>query len=184
SKASSDLLVLAAAHTFGFPALVTRCSNNYGPYQFPEKLIPLMIANATDGKPLPVYGQGLNVRDWLYVRDHCTALDAVLERGKAGEVYNIGGNNEWRNIDIVRLLLKQLGKPESLITFVKDRPGHDLRYAIDAAKIMNELSWKPSVTFEQGLAETVKWYRAHEEWWRRITSGAYREYYREMYENR
>jgi len=184
SKASSDLLVLAAAHTFGFPALVTRCSNNYGPYQFPEKLIPLMIANATDGKPLPVYGQGLNVRDWLYVRDHCTALDAVLEGGKAGEIYNIGGNNEWRNIDIVRLLLKQLGKPESLITFVKDRPGHDLRYAIDPAKIMNELSWKPSVTFEQGLAETVKWYRAHEEWWRRITSGAYREYYREMYENR
>jgi len=184
SKASSDLLVLAAAHTFGFPALVTRCSNNYGPYQFPEKLIPLMIANATDGKPLPVYGQGLNVRDWLYVRDHCTALDAVLERGKAGEIYNIGGNNEWRNIDIVRLLLKQLGKPESLITFVKDRPGHDLRYAIDAAKIMNELSWKPSVTFEEGLAETVKWYRTHEEWWRRITSGAYREYYREMYENR
>ncbi|HTY58221.1 MAG TPA: dTDP-glucose 4,6-dehydratase [Bacteroidota bacterium] len=184
SKASSDLLALAAAHTFGFPALVTRCSNNYGPYQFPEKLIPLMIANATDGKPLPVYGQGLNVRDWLYVRDHCTALDAVLERGKAGEIYNIGGNNEWRNIDIVRLLLKQLGKPESLITFVKDRPGHDLRYAIDATKIMNELSWKPSVTFEEGLAETVKWYRTHEEWWRRITSGAYREYYREMYENR
>ena len=181
SKASSDLLVLAAAHTFGFPALVTRCSNNYGPYQFPEKLIPLMIANATDGKPLPVYGQGLNVRDWLYVRDHCTALDAVLERGKAGEVYNIGGNNEWRNIDIVRLLLSQLGKPESLITYVKDRPGHDLRYAIDAAKIMNELSWSPSVTFEQGLRETVKWYRTHEDWWRRITSGAYREYYKEMY---
>jgi len=184
SKASSDLLVLAAAHTFGFPALVTRCSNNYGPYQFPEKLIPLMIANATDNKPLPVYGQGVNVRDWLYVRDHCTALDAVLERGKAGEVYNIGGNNEWRNIDIVRLLLKELGKPESLITYVKDRPGHDLRYAIDAAKITNELSWRPSVTFEQGLGETVKWYAIHEEWWRRITSGAYREYYREMYENR
>jgi len=184
SKASSDLLVLAAAHTFGFPALVTRCSNNYGPCQFPEKLIPLMIANATDNKPLPVYGQGLNVRDWLYVRDHCTALDAVLGRGRAGEIYNIGGNNEWRNIDIVRLLLKQLGKPESLIAYVKDRPGHDLRYAIDASKIMRELSWSPSVTFEQGLGETVEWYRSHEQWWRRITSGAYREYYREMYDTR
>ena len=184
SKASSDLLVLAAAHTFGFPALVTRCSNNYGPCQFPEKLIPLMIANATDNKPLPVYGQGLNVRDWLYVRDHCAALDAVLGRGKGGEIYNIGGNNEWRNIDIVRLLLKQLGKPESLIAYVKDRPGHDLRYAIDASKIMRELSWSPSVTFEQGLGETVEWYRSHEQWWRRITSGAYREYYREMYDTR
>ena len=184
SKAASDLLVLAAAHTFSFPAVVTRCSNNYGPYQFPEKLIPLMIANATDGKPLPVYGQGVNVRDWLYVGDHCTALDAVLERGRTGEVYNVGGNNEWRNIDIVRLLLARLGKPESLIAYVKDRPGHDLRYAIDAGKIMRELSWAPSVTFEQGLGETVTWYAAHEDWWRRITSGAYREYYREMYEDR
>lgn len=181
SKAGSDLLVLAAAHTFGFPAIVTRCSNNYGPYQFPEKLIPLMIANASDDKPLPVYGEGLNIRDWLYVIDHCTALDAVLERGTIGEVYNIGGNNEWKNIDIVRLLLATLGKPETLITFVKDRPGHDLRYAIDASKIMTELHWKPSVTFEEGLAKTVEWYRTHESWWRRIISGAYQEYYQQQY---
>lgn len=184
SKASSDLLVLAAVHTFGFPAVVTRCSNNYGPYQFPEKLIPLMIANAADGKPLPVYGEGLNVRDWLFVRDHCTALDAVLERGRTGEVYNIGGNNEWRNIDIVKLLLGMTRKPESLITFVKDRPGHDLRYAIDASKIMNELGWAPSVTFEEGLRRTVEWYIKHEPWWRGIISGAYQQYYREMYEER
>ncbi|HUI65616.1 MAG TPA: dTDP-glucose 4,6-dehydratase [Bacteroidota bacterium] len=181
SKAGSDMLVLAACHTFGFPAVVTRCSNNYGPYQFPEKLIPLMIANAVDGKPLPVYGAGVNVRDWLFVADHCSAIDAVLQRGETGQVYNIGGNNEWRNIDIVRLLLKILGKPESLISFVKDRPGHDLRYAIDAAKVMRELAWAPSVTFEQGLNETVGWYLAHEPWWRRIMSGAYQSYYREMY---
>jgi dTDP-glucose 4,6-dehydratase len=184
SKAASDLLVLAAVHTFGFPAVVTRCSNNYGPYQFPEKLIPLMIANAMDDRPLPVYGEGLNVRDWLYVRDHCTALDAVLERGRTGEVYNIGGNNECRNIDIVRLLLKKLRKPESLINYVKDRPGHDLRYAIDASKITEDLGWSPSVTFEQGLERTVEWYTAHEPWWRRIISGAYKEYYRDMYETR
>ena len=184
SKAASDLLVLAAVHTFGFPAVVTRCSNNYGPYQFPEKLIPLMIANATDGKPLPVYGEGVNVRDWLFVRDHCSAIDAVLARGRIGEVYNIGGNNESRNVDIVKLLLSMLGKPESLITYVKDRPGHDLRYAIDASKIMNELGWKPSVTFPQGLKQTVDWYVKHEPWWRGIISGAYREYYREMYEER
>jgi dTDP-glucose 4,6-dehydratase len=184
SKAGSDLLVLAAAHTFGFPAVVTRCSNNYGPYQFPEKLIPLMIANAVDGKPLPVYGQGLNVRDWLYVEDHCRAIDAVLARGRTGEAYNIGGNNEWKNIDIVRLLLRQLGKPESLITYVKDRPGHDLRYAIDAAKIQKELGWSPGVTFEQGIAKTIQWYMANEPWWRRIISGAYQDYFREMYENR
>jgi len=184
SKAGSDLLVLAAAHTFGLPAVITRCSNNYGPYQFPEKLIPLMIANALDGKPLPVYGQGLNVRDWLFVGDHCAAIDAVLRRGKPGETYNIGGNNEWRNIDIVRLLLKRLGKPDSLIAFVKDRPGHDRRYAIDASKINAELGWSPSVTFEEGLAATVDWYIAHEPWWRRIISGAYQEYYRELYEDR
>jgi len=184
SKAGSDLLVLAAAHTFGFPAVVTRCSNNYGPYQFPEKLIPLMIANAMDGKPLPVYGQGLNIRDWLFVRDHCTALDAVLERGRAGEVYNIGGNNECRNIDIVRLLLAKLRKPESLISYVKDRPGHDIRYAIDASKIMSELGWSPRVTFEEGLGQTVEWYLKHEPWWRRIMSGDYREFYKEMYDER
>jgi dTDP-glucose 4,6-dehydratase len=184
SKAASDLLVLAAVHTFAFPAIVTRCSNNYGPYQFPEKLLPLMIACAMDDKPLPVYGEGLNVRDWLYVRDHCTALDAVLERGRTGEVYNIGGNNECRNIDIVRLLLRKLRKPESLISYVKDRPGHDLRYAIDASKIMAELGWAPDVTFEQGLEQTVEWYLKHEPWWRRIMSGAYRQYYKEMYEER
>jgi len=184
SKAGSDLLVLAAAHTFGFPAVITRCSNNYGPYQFPEKLIPLIIANATDDKPLPVYGKGLNIRDWLFVRDHCTALDAVLERGRDGEVYNIGGNSERSNIDIVRLLLGIVRKPESLITFVKDRPGHDLRYAIDASKIMKELGWAPAVTFEQGLQRTVEWYVKHEPWWRGIISGAYKEYYREMYEER
>jgi dTDP-glucose 4,6-dehydratase len=184
SKASSDLLVLAAHHTFGFPAVVTRCSNNYGPYQFPEKLIPLMIANATDGKRLPVYGEGLNVRDWLYVADHCRAIDVVCDRGKTGEVYNIGGNNEWKNIDIVKLLLQKLGKPESLITYVKDRPGHDMRYAIDASKIARDLGWSPSVTFDVGLQKTVEWYRLHETWWRRIVSGEYKEYYREMYEKR
>ncbi len=182
SKASADLLALAYHHTFALPVVITRCSNNYGPYQFPEKLLPLMIANALDGKSLPVYGDGLNVRDWLYVKDHCEAIDAVLHRGNIGEIYNIGGNNEWRNIDIVKLLLKKLGKPESLITFVKDRPGHDRRYAIDATKIMRDLSWKPSVTFEQGIGETVDWYVAHEPWWRRIISGEYQEYYRKMYE--
>jgi len=184
SKASSDLLVLAAHHTHGFPAVVTRCSNNYGPYQFPEKLIPLMIANAMDGKPLPVYGQGLNVRDWLFVRDHCTAIDTVLQKGIPGRVYNIGGNNEWRNIDIVRLLLKLLGRPESLITFVKDRPGHDLRYAIDASTIERELGWRPSVTFEQGLSMTVQWYTDNESWWRRVMDGQYRAYYQEQYGGR
>ena len=184
SKAAADLLALAYHHTFGLPVVITRCSNNYGPYQFPEKLLPLMIANALDGKPLPVYGDGLNVRDWLYVKDHCVAVDMVLRRGKAGEIYNIGGNNEWANIDIVKLLLKKLGKPESLITFVKDRPGHDRRYAIDASRIARELAWKPSVTFEQGISETIEWYRTNETWWRRIISGEYREYYRKMYEER
>jgi len=184
SKASSDLLVLAYHHTHGFPAVVTRCSNNYGPYQFPEKLIPLMIANALDGKPLPVYGQGTNVRDWLFVRDHCTAIDAVLQRGTLGEVYNIGGNNEWKNIDIVRLILKKLGKPESLISFVKDRPGHDLRYAIDASRMRDELGWVPSVTFDRGLDATVQWYVENETWWRRVMGGEYRDYYREQYGHR
>ncbi len=184
SKASADLLVSAYHHTFGFPALITRCSNNYGPYQFPEKLISLMIANALDGKPLPVYGNGLNVRDWLFVTDHCAAIDAVLHKGRLGEVYNIGGNNEWTNIDIIKLLLKNLGKSENLISFVKDRPGHDLRYAIDAAKISAELGWKPQVTFEAGLRSTIDWYLQHESWWRRIISGEYRQYYRKMYEER
>jgi dTDP-glucose 4,6-dehydratase len=181
SKASSDLVVLAYQHTFGLPVVVTRCSNNYGPYQFPEKLIPLMIANALDNKPLPVYGQGINVRDWLHVYDHCRGIDVVLQRGRVGEVYNIGGNNEWKNIDIVRLLLKSLGKSESLISYVKDRPGHDLRYAIDASKITRELGWSPSFTFEDGLQKTIAWYRANETWWRRVMDGSYQEYYRQQY---
>ncbi len=184
SKAAADLLALAYYHTFQLPVIITRCSNNYGPYQFPEKLIPLMIANAIDNKPLPVYGDGLNVRDWLFVEDHCTAIDAVLQKGKVGEVYNIGGDNEWKNIDIVRLLLKNLGKPETLIKFVKDRLGHDRRYAIDAAKIERELGWKPSVTFEEGLKRTIEWYIKNENWWRRIISGEYQQYYQKMYSDR
>ncbi len=181
SKAASDLLVRAAVHTHGFPALITRCSNNYGPYQFPEKLIPLMIANASEDKELPVYGDGMNVRDWLYVRDHCEALLAVLERGTAGEVYNIGGNNEYPNLEIVRAILRHLGKPESLIRFVKDRPGHDRRYAIDAAKIRRELGWEPRYDFAGALPETIAWYRAQRVWLQRVRSGAYREYYRRQY---
>jgi len=184
SKASSDLVALAFLHTHGVPVLVTRCSNNYGPYQFPEKLIPLMIANALNNKPLPVYGDGLNVRDWLYVEDHCAAIDVVLQKGKVGEVYNIGGNNEWKNIDIVKLVLKKLGKPESLITFVRDRLGHDRRYAIDATRIKKELGWEPAHDFESGISETVQWYLSHEPWWRRILSGQYQEYYKKMYEER
>ncbi len=184
SKTGADLLALAYQHTFGIPVLITRCSNNYGPYQFPEKLIPLMIANALNDKPLPVYGNGTNVRDWLHVLDHCEAIDVVLHKGKIGEVYNIGGNNEWKNIDIVKLLLAKLNKPESLITFVKDRPGHDLRYAIDASKIKNELNWQPRYTFEEGITETIEWYLNNKEWWQRIISGEYQEYYKNMYENR
>lgn len=184
SKASADLLCLAYHHTFNLQVVITRCSNNYGPYQFPEKLIPLMIANALNDKPLPVYGNGLNIRDWLHVRDHCEAIDIVLHKGKAGEIYNIGGNNEWKNIDIVKLLLKYLNKPESLITFVKDRPGHDLRYAIDAAKIKTELGWEPRYTFEQGISETINWYLTNRDWWERIISGDYKNYYKIMYENR
>jgi dTDP-glucose 4,6-dehydratase len=184
SKAGSDLLALAYQHTFGLPVVVTRCSNNYGPYQFPEKLIPLMIANAIDGRSLPVYGDGLYVRDWLHVGDHCAAIDLVLQRGIPGEIYNIGGNNEWKNIDIVKLMLKLLNKPESLISYVKDRPGHDRRYAIDPSKIRGDLGWEPAHTFETGLKETVDWYLANEPWWRRVISGAYREYYRKMYDER
>jgi dTDP-glucose 4,6-dehydratase len=181
TKAASDLLAIAYHRTFGFPVVVTRCSNNYGPYQFPEKLIPLMIANALDDKPLPVYGEGLNVRDWLHVFDHCRAIDLVLRQGKIGEVYNVGGNNEWRNIDIVRYLLEFLHKPLSLITYVKDRPGHDLRYAIDASKINHDLGWQPSISFEAGLPMTIEWYQQNEPWWRRVMSGEYREYYRKQY---
>lgn len=184
SKASSDLLVLAYHHTFGLPVLLTRCSNNYGPYQFPEKLIPLMIANALNDKQLPVYGDGLNVRDWLYVGDHCSAIDTVLRRGVVGEVYNIGGINEWKNIDIVRLLLRLLDKPESLIKFVKDRPGHDRRYAIDPEKLSRDLGWMPSVTFEVGLQRTIEWYLANRPWWERVMSGAYKEYYGKNYGSR
>jgi dTDP-glucose 4,6-dehydratase len=184
SKASADLLVLAYRHTFGLPVLITRCSNNYGPYQFPEKLIPLMILNALHDKPLPVYGDGGNVRDWLHVEDHCSAIDLVLHYGRLGEVYNIGGNSECRNLDVVKQILDQLGKPESLITFVKDRPGHDRRYAIDSSKIQKELGWRPSHTFEAGLAETIRWYQSHEMWWKRILSREYQEYYRKMYEER
>jgi dTDP-glucose 4,6-dehydratase len=184
SKASADLMVLSYYRTFNFPAVITRCSNNYGPYQFPEKLIPLMIANAVDNKPLPVYGDGMNVRDWLFVTDHCTAIDAVLHKGVPGEVYNIGGNNEWKNIDIVKTVLKKLNKPESLISFVKDRLGHDRRYAIDQSKITSQLGWKPAVTFEAGIGKTIDWYLEHESWWRRIISGEYQDYYRQMYEAR
>jgi len=184
SKTSADLLALAYHHTFGLPVVITRCSNNYGPYQFPEKLIPLMIANALDNKPLPVYGDGKNVRDWLFVKDHCIAIDAVMRNGKLGEVYNIGGNNESANIDIVKFLLKKLNKPETLIKYVKDRLGHDRRYAIDASKIERELGWQPSVTFEQGLEQTVEWYLKNELWWRHIISGEYQQYYQKMYGNR
>lgn len=181
SKAGSDLMALACHHTFGLPLVVTRCSNNYGPYQFPEKLIPLMIINALGNKPLPVYGDGLQVRDWLHVEDHCEAIDVVLTKGREGEVYNIGGNNEWKNIDIVRLILRQLGKSEDLIRYVKDRPGHDRRYAMDATRIMSELDWKPSHTFEQGIVETIRWYLEHENWWRGVMSGEYLQYYSKQY---
>ncbi|MGA9119945.1 MAG: dTDP-glucose 4,6-dehydratase [Bacteroidota bacterium] len=181
SKAGSDLLALAYYHTFGLPVVVTRCSNNYGPYQFPEKMIPLMITNALNDKPLPVYGNGLNVRDWLHVSDHCTGIDAVLHRGRVGEVYNIGGENEWKNIDIVRLILERLGKSESLITYVKDRPGHDQRYAIDAAKIRSELGWKPQQTFEKAIDSTIEWYKKHVSWWKRVMTGEYLKYYAKQY---
>ncbi len=184
SKASADMLALAYQHTFGVPIIVTRCSNNYGPYQFPEKLIPLMIANALNDRPLPVYGDGMNVRDWLQVKDHCSAIDTVLHRGRIGEVYNIGGNNEKANIEIVKLILKNLNKPESLITYVKDRPGHDRRYAIDSSKIQNEFGWKPAYTFESGIAETIKWYVDNQQWWKRIISGEYQKYYQTMYGGR
>jgi dTDP-glucose 4,6-dehydratase len=184
SKAGSDFLVRAANHTHGFPALITRCSNNYGPYQFPEKLIPLMIANAREDKPLPVYGDGMQIRDWLYVRDHCEAILAVLERGQVGRVYNIGGHNEYPNLDIVRLILEHLGKPASLITFVEDRPGHDRRYAIDAGRIDEELGWTPRYTFEEALPLTIDWYLAQDAWLQRVRSGAYRDYYQAQYGGR
>lgn len=184
SKASADLLVKAYNHTYGLPTLITRCSNNYGPYQFPEKLIPLMIINAINNKPLPVYGDGMNVRDWIYVEDHCDAILKVFENGRIGEVYNIGAENEKPNIEIVKLILKELGKDESLITYVKDRPGHDRRYAIDATKIKTELGWKPAHTFENAIKETISWYLQNKSWWEEIISGDYLNYYKKWYEER
>lgn len=181
SKAGADLIVRSYHNTFGMPVNITRCSNNYGPYQFPEKLIPLMISNALEDKSLPVYGDGKNIRDWLHVYDHCTAVDLVLHDANAGEVYNIGGNNEKQNIDIVKLILKDLGKDESLIKFVKDRLGHDRRYAIDSTKIQEELGWKPKYTFEEGIKETIQWYLDNQEWIEQVKSGEYQEYYRKMY---
>lgn len=184
SKASSDLLVRAYNKTFGVKACITRCSNNYGPYQFPEKLIPLFSTNAMEDKPLPVYGKGANVRDWIHVTDHCDALIAVLDKGIPGEIYNIGADRELANIEITRLILKLLDKPESLIRFVDDRPAHDFRYAIDSTKIMKELGWKPAIQFEQGLAQTIQWYKSNKEWWDRIKSGQYLDYYDKMYGER
>jgi len=184
SKAGGDMLVRAYHETFGLPVNITRCSNNYGPYQFPEKLIPLMIANALNDKQLPIYGDGLNVRDWLYVEDHCSAIDLVIHKGQNGEVYNVGGNNERTNIHIVRTILEQLGKPESLIKYVEDRLGHDRRYGIDATKITTELGWKPKHTFETGIKETINWYLNNRTWWERIQSGAYQAYYEQQYGTR
>jgi dTDP-glucose 4,6-dehydratase len=181
SKASADLITLAYEHTFGLDVVVTRCSNNYGPFQFPEKLIPLMVVNALHDKPLPVYGTGTNVRDWLQVEDHCSALVTALEKGKKGGVYNIGGNSERQNIQIVKLILGLLNKPESLIKYVTDRPGHDMRYAIDATKTRTELGWSPSHTFEKGLEDTVKWFVDHRPWWERVMSGEYKKYFDSQY---
>ncbi|WP_409344207.1 dTDP-glucose 4,6-dehydratase [Paenibacillus sp. MBLB4367] len=184
SKAGGDLLVRAYHETFGLTVNITRCSNNYGPFQFPEKLIPLIIANALSDKSLPVYGDGLNVRDWLYVEDHCSAIDLVMHEGKNGEVYNIGGNNERTNIQIVKTILEQLGKPESLISYVKDRLGHDRRYGIDATKITAELGWKPKYHFESGIRSTIEWYLEQQKWWKRIQSGEYQAYYAKQYGDR
>ena len=184
SKAGADLLVNAYHRTFGLPTTISRCSNNYGPYQFPEKLIPLMIANALADKPLPVYGEGLNVRDWLYVEDHCKAIDLIIRQGKVGEVYNIGGHNEMKNIDIVKIICQALDKPESLITHVTDRKGHDMRYAIDPAKIHAELGWLPETMFKDGIQKTIRWYLDNKEWWERIISGEYQNYFEKMYGDR
>lgn len=184
SKAAADLLVLAYHRTYGLPVTISRCSNNYGPYQFPEKLIPLMFIDATENKPLPVYGEGLNVRDWLYVDDHCQAIDLILQNGRVGEVYNIGGHNEMRNIDIVKIICQTLGKPESLIEHVTDRKGHDRRYAIDPTKIHNELGWLPETNFKDGITKTLKWYADNQTWWQQIISGDYQTYYEKMYANR
>ena len=181
SKASADLLVNAYHRTYGLPTTISRCSNNYGPYQFPEKLIPLMIARALADEPLPVYGEGLNIRDWLYVEDHCRAIDLIIRKANVGEVYNIGGHNEMRNIDIVKIILKELGKPESLIQHVTDRKGHDQRYAIDPAKIHRDLGWLPETKFAEGIKKTIKWYLDNQDWWKDIIAGDYQNYYEEMY---
>lgn len=184
SKAAADLLALSYYRTYGLPVTISRCSNNYGPYHFPEKLIPLMIANALNDKPLPVYGKGENVRDWLYVEDHCKAIDLIIHKGRVGEVYNVGGHNEMRNIDIVKLICKELGKPESLITYVADRKGHDMRYAIDPTKIYSELGWYPETKFADGIKKTIDWYLANRDWWEEIISGEYQNYYKKMYGER
>jgi dTDP-glucose 4,6-dehydratase len=184
SKASADLLVRSYFKTFGMDVVITRCSNNYGPYQFPEKLIPLMITNAHCDKELPVYGDGMNVRDWIHVKDHCTAIDTVMRKGRPGEAYNIGGNTEKANLEIVELILSRLDKPKSLIKYVTDRPGHDRRYAMNSAKIAKDLGWKPSMPFETGMDHTISWYLEHETWWQRIKSGEYLSYYEKWYGNR
>lgn len=184
SKAAADLLVLSYHKTYNIPVTISRCSNNYGPYQFPEKLIPLMIINALQDKPLPIYGDGRNVRDWIHVRDHCEAIDLILHKGKEGEIYNVGGNNERSNIEVVRTILKEIGKSESLIKFVKDRPGHDRRYALDITKIKEELGWTPSISFEEGLKSTIKWYLENRDWWEEIINGEYMNYYQRMYSER
>jgi dTDP-glucose 4,6-dehydratase len=184
SKAAADLLVLAYFRTYKLPVTISRCSNNYGPYHFPEKLIPLMIIRALNDEKLPVYGDGSNVRDWLYVEDHCSAIDLIIHNGRVGEVYNIGGHNEKTNLEVVKTILKELGKSEDLITYVKDRPGHDLRYAIDPTKISNELGWQPTTRFEEGIKKTIKWYLENKEWWKEIISGEYKNYYEKMYGNR
>lgn len=184
SKASADLLVLAYHRTFGLPVTISRCSNNYGPYHFPEKLIPLMIANALNDQPLPVYGKGENVRDWLYVIDHCIAIDLIIRNGKVGEIYNIGGHNERTNLEVVKTILHELEKPESLIRYVTDRPGHDRRYAIDPTKIKQELGWEPTTTFDEGIKKTIRWYLDNRSWWEHIINGEYQDYYERMYSNR
>ena len=184
SKASADLLVQAYYRTYKLPVTISRCSNNYGPYHFPEKLIPLMIANALNDKKLPVYGKGENVRDWLYVEDHCSAIDLIIRKGKIGEVYNIGGHNERTNLEVVKTIIKELGKSEDLIEFVTDRPGHDRRYAIDPTKIHNELGWLPATKFDDGIKKTIDWYLTHKSWWKKIISGEYKDYYDKMYKNR
>ena len=181
SKAGADLLVLAYYRTYKLPVTITRCSNNYGPYHFPEKLIPLMISRALADEPLPVYGKGENVRDWLYVKDHCSAIDLVMRNGRVGEVYNVGGHNERTNLEVVKTILKQLGKPESLITYVTDRPGHDMRYAIDPTKIHTELGWLPETKFDDGIKATINWYLENESWWKNILSGDYQNYFQKMY---